>query len=70
MLRILSGCGRRWGDGLGDLGGGDLMEWVGMGRVWLVRVAINTVLGWRWTDGIHGTGEHSLGIDGVGLGIC
>lgn len=21
-------------------------------------------------DGIHGTGEHSLGVDGVGLGIC
>ena len=45
MLRILSGCGRRWADGLGDLGGGDLREWVGMGRAWLLWVAINTVLG-------------------------
>ena len=29
--------------GWGEFGVGDLMEGVGMGRVWLVRVAIHTV---------------------------
>ena len=45
MLRILSGCGGRWGDGLGRFGAGDLREGAGMGRVWLLRVAIHTVFG-------------------------
>lgn len=41
-----------------------------MGRVWLLRVAIRRFWGGRRTDGIHGTWEHSLGVDGVSLGIC
>lgn len=56
--------------GLVGFGAGDLKEGLGMGRVWLLRVAILRFLGWRGTDGIHGTGEHSLGVDGLGLGIC
>ncbi len=46
LLRTLSGCGGRWGEWVGgSLGGGDLMEGAGMGRVWLLRMAIHTVLG-------------------------
>lgn len=41
-----------------------------MGRVSLVRLVIRRFWGGRGTDGIHGTGEQSLGVDGVGLGIC
>ncbi len=52
LLRILSGCGGLWGDGLGRLGAGDLRVGVGMGRAWLLRVAIHTVFG-RAGDGTN-----------------
>ena len=55
-----------WGDwGWGSKGAG------GYGKGWAGEIGdLKGFAGWRGTDGIHGTGEHSLGVDGVGLGIC